>query len=70
MQAGGECGWGSRLARDSASRTEFGSAPAFQRSCQPFWAKLATMLGNHRDRALRLDTLLAGSSLHRFRYPR
>jgi hypothetical protein len=30
----------------------------------------ATVYGNHDDRALRLDRLLAGSSLHRFHYPR
>jgi len=35
-----------------------------------FVASVATMYGNHDDRGLRLDRLLAGSSLHRFRYPR
>jgi hypothetical protein len=33
-------------------------------------ASLATMWRNRDDRALRLDRLLAGSSLHLFRYPR
>jgi hypothetical protein len=35
-----------------------------------FVTTLATVYGNHDDRALRLDRLLAGSSLHRFHYPR
>ena len=37
---------------------------------EPFVATPATMYGNHDDRGLRLDRLLAGSSFHRFRYPR
>jgi hypothetical protein len=37
---------------------------------RPFRASLAGMWRNHDDRGLRLDRLLAGSSLHRFRYPR
>lgn len=35
-----------------------------------FVATPATMYGNHDDRGLRLDRLLAGCSLHRFRCPR
>jgi hypothetical protein len=37
---------------------------------EAFVTTLATVYGKHDDRALRLDRLLAGSSLHRFRYPR
>ncbi len=51
-------------------RAGFGSPSVSQPLLEAFRAKLVTVYGNHDDRGLRLDRLLAGSSLHRFRYPR